>query len=107
MAHMNPRLELTPLDSILDAGVSNPALVAAIARQMQRIAGRKAAAALRQRRRAPMARLHLATFGYTKLVAITIRRADAGDADGGHRIRAAATRSASALSRRGSVEGVG
>ena len=82
MAHMNPRLELAPLDSILDVGVTNPALVATIARQLQRIAGRKAAAALRQRRRAPMAGLHLAAFGYTNLVATTVRRSHGVGAGG-------------------------
>ena len=74
MAHMNPRLELAPLDSILDAGVSDPGLVTTIARQMLRIASRKASAALRQRRRAPRSGLHLAAFDYANLVATAVRR---------------------------------
>ncbi len=87
MARMNPRLELGPLDSILDAGLTNPALVATMARQMQRIAGRQAAAAMRRRRRAAVAGLHLATFGYSNLVASAVLRARSGCAGGGHRLR--------------------
>ena len=80
MAHMNPRLELASLDSILDAGDIHPGLVAGVARQMQRIAGHQAAVALRRGRRAPMVSLQLATFGYTNLVASAVRRARAGGA---------------------------
>jgi hypothetical protein len=84
---MNPLRELAPLDSILEAGVSNPAWVKDVVRQMQRIAGRRAAAALRQR--APTAGLHLATFGYSNLVATAVRRSRSNSLDSGQVIDAA------------------
>jgi len=80
---MNPRLELASLDALLDAGDVNPALVAGVARQIQRIAGHQASVALRRGRRAPMVSLRLATSGYTNQVAAAVRRARAGGAGGG------------------------
>jgi len=85
MAHMNPRLELPSLDSILDAGSVDRAFVNEVVRQMQRIAGHQAAVALRRGRLAPMFSLQLATFGYTNLVANAVRRTRAGGAGGSPR----------------------